>query len=223
MKCDLKSRAAVLALAAIGLLSAAAARAQPKSFDDWKIELEAQSEILTKQLQLRELQSRMAGPAFAGLPTVLAVVGLDGRLSARIQQGNGNVSTYAEGDTIRSGMVVASITPRQVTLKVGQGKSAKAIPLEFAPGAVMSPAFPGAAPGLPAGMPGMPGLPGGAVPADLLPPPPAIQLPQPAPLRAQSGNVPAAAAAAPPAAPAAPVTAKAPSAPPAAVPVTAKP
>ncbi len=159
------SRLVVAAIVACCGSALAEGQSAPLSFDDKKAELEAQAELITKQLQVRDLLVKWAGPGMAGMPYVLAIVGLEGRLNARLQQPNGTVSTFSEGDMIRPGMVVAAITPRLVMLRIGTGKTAKAVPLEF---------LAGAGPGPVAG--GQTGLP--PLPPDLLPAPPTVRLPQ---------------------------------------------
>lgn len=188
--------------AACAVAASVSGAAEPLNFDDEKAKIGAQLELIQMQTQLRDALSKFAGPTMGGLPAVLAIVGMDGRHSARLQHPNGVVATYGEGEQIRPGMVVTAITPRAVMVKLGAGKSAKAVPLEFVAGAsgAMYPAGAGAG----GGMPGVPPL-----PPELLPAPPAVRLPR--------SNVPALAPAASPAmpspaAPAAPASATPPSA-----------
>lgn len=104
-------------------------------------------------------------------------------MAARLQQSNGVVGIYGEGETIRPGLAIASITTKLVTVKVGTGKTTRAVPLEFAAGAQN------------AGLPGMPpGAPGTGLPPELLPPPPPIRI---LPPRPTGSGAPAAAAPAP--------------------------
>ena len=149
------------------LLAAFPCQGQPGlSFDDRRAQLEAQTELVNRELALQDAMRRLAGPAQAGLPTILAILGLEGRYTARLQRPNGVVAYFRENDTIRPGMVIAAISERGVLVRVGQGRAARAVALDFATGAPAT----GAGPGLPAGMPA------GPLPPELLPPPPAVQV-----------------------------------------------
>lgn len=161
------SRKGILLLASTVALAAAPALAQSINFDDEKAKLDAQLELVNKQQQLQEALRRLGtgGAAAGGMPMVVAVVGLDGQLAARLQLPNGVVRTYFEGEAIRPGMVVSAITPRAVMMKVGAGAKAKPMQLDFVAGGTQA-----------AGQGGLPPL-----PPDLLPEPPSVRLPAAAP------------------------------------------
>lgn len=206
-----------LCVAAICAFLAASALAQnAKGYDDQRAELDAQIDLLRKKKELEEALRAVAGVGAASMPSVVLIMGIEGRYTARLIQPNGVVGYFGEGDVVRPGVTVAAITPRAVAVKVGEGKKARTVPLEFMAGATT--------PGMP-GMPGMPGLPpgapAGALPPELLPAPPSVmpRLPSPTP----------AAQAAPAMPPAAPVASAQPSGPgaapapkPAAAPVPAR-
>lgn len=149
--------------------------AHAQSFDDRRAQLAAQTELVNAEMQLQEALRRQAGTSVGSMPLVLSIFGIEGRLSARLLQSNGVVSQYREGDTIRPGLVVAAITDRAVTVRVGQGKTTRALPLDFASGA--GPVVPGlpTGPGLPPGMPAA----NGPLPLELLPAPPAVSVTPP--------------------------------------------
>lgn len=129
--------------------------------------MDAQLELLKKKGQLDKALQESAGSSLAALPQILAVMGLEGVMLARLQLSDGAVNTYRVGETIRPGMAVVSITPRQVSVSVGGHKAMRAVPLEFIAGAA------------PAGQAGFAPLPGGRapVPKELLPEPPPVRLP----------------------------------------------
>lgn len=151
------------------LMGAAVAHAQP-TFDDRSAQLDAQIQLVGKENQLQEALRRSAGASVTGLPTVLSIMGMDGRFSTRLQQPNGVVRIYREGESIQTGMVVTAITPRAVAVTIGQGKKAKTIELQAMAGAV--------GPGSPMSPGGM-GGPGSSspLPPELLPLPPSVPLP----------------------------------------------
>ena len=129
--------------------------------------MDAQLELVKKQGQLDKALQESAGSSIAALPYVLAVMGMDQVMSARLQLSNGTVNTYRVGEAIRPGMTVGSISPRQVTVTLGAGKSARSVPLEFI------------APAPVAGGAGFAPLPGGRapLPRELLPEPPFVRVP----------------------------------------------
>jgi len=138
-----------------------------KSYDERRNEMDAQIDLLRKEKELQDAQRAVAGASGGGLPAVVAIMGIDGRMTARLLQPNGVLGNFTEGETVRPGIVVAAITPRSVAVKVGEGKRARTVPLEFMAGASRG------------GLPGGPGLPGGtgggpAVPPELLPPLPSV-------------------------------------------------
>lgn len=169
---------AALTLAAASLLAVATVATVPthaQSFDDRRAQLAAQTELVNAEMQLQDALRRQAGASVGNMPQVLSIFGIDGKLSARVLQSNGVVSNYREGDSIRPGMVIAAITQRAVTVRVGQGKVTRALPLEFAAGASTT------VPGLPQG-PGLPpGIPGasGPLPPEMLPPAPQVTVTPP--------------------------------------------
>lgn len=162
----------------------------------------AQVELLKADKELLGALQDQAGASAGALPYVHAVMGLDGAMTARLMHASGIVSNYKVGDRVRPGMSVASITSREVWVSVGAGKQARSVPLEFRSARTAEePVMPGGGPGLPGGRP--------PVPAELLPAPPAVQLPA-VQTAAPPTPAPAPAAAAPAAAPA---VAQAPTAP----------
>lgn len=163
----------------LGVGTPVSAQQSGQTVQDRKAVMQAQIELLKTQADLNKALQETAGSESAPLPQVIAVFGLDGDMVARLQMPNGLVSNFRAGETIRSGLTVASITPRQVSVVAGKGKAVKAIPLEFF--AAVPPGSTGMA-GLPPGVPGMPGaMPGGfrpqPIPRELLPAPPDVRIP----------------------------------------------
>ena len=218
--------ATALALAAAVFVLAggapAAAQQSGPTVQDRKAVMQAQIELLKTQADLNKALQESAGSESAPLPQVIAVFGLDGDMVARLQMSNGLVSNFRAGETIRSGLTVSSITPRQVSVVVGRGKAVKAIPLEFF--AVVPAGSTGMA-GLPPGVPGMPGaMPGGfrpqPIPRELLPAPPDVRVPSIGGPVAPVASIPAGATPAAPSLP--PVATAAPAPAPLPLPVAAK-
>lgn len=117
------------------LFSASFAAKAAEAYDDQMARINAQISLVQKQNELAEALAKTAGPAAMNMPSIVAIIGMDGELSARLMMANGVVGTYKEGDPIRAGMTVSVITPKLVILKVGKGKSASPIALEFIAGA----------------------------------------------------------------------------------------
>ena len=168
MPCKNRCGLATALLSAVVVMCTGAVHAT-ESVQDRKAVMEAQIDLLKKQAELdRELQLT-AGMSMTSMPQVLSVIGLDGRMTARLQFANGLVSNYVEGEVVRSGMRVASITPKQVALTVGMDKKkSKLVVLDFVAGASMMPGI--SAPG---------GVISRPVPKELLPDPPYVPMPTP--------------------------------------------
>lgn len=134
----------------------------------------AQVQLIKADTELERALQEQAGASLARLPVVYAVMGLDGAMQARLYQSNGVVNNYKVGDSVRPGMRVASITPREVWVEVGSGKQTRALPLEFKASSAGDTLTP---------QPGGLGMPGGRppVPRELLPAAPEVALPGSAP------------------------------------------
>ena len=188
------SKALLCSIGALLFSTSFAAKAA-EAYDDQMAKINAQISLVQKQNELAEALAKNAGPAAMNMPSVVAIMGMDGEMSARLMMANGVVSTYKEGDPIRAGMTVSVITPKLVILKVGKGKTATPVALEFVAGAYgMNPS----------------GNPGSILPG-LLPMPPAIQMTPflkaplpPAPAPEPAPKTPAAATPTPAKAPASP-------------------
>lgn len=128
--------------------------------------MDAQIGVLKKEAELNAALQSSAGITMSTMPQVLSVIGLDGKMTARLLFATGLVSNYAEGDVIRNGMRVASIAPQQVALMVGDKKRSKLIILDFVSGTTMQSGMP-----LPSGVMSRP------LPKELLPEPPVVASP----------------------------------------------
>jgi hypothetical protein len=70
-----------LAVVSVGLWSIPLVYAQGAlSFDDRRAQLEAQTELVAKELALQDALRRLAAPRQAGLPTIVAIMGLEGQI-----------------------------------------------------------------------------------------------------------------------------------------------
>lgn len=128
--------------------------------------MDAQIGVLKKEAELNAALQSSAGITMSTMPQVLSVIGLDGKMTARLLFSTGLVSNYNEGDVIRNGMRVASIAPQQVALMVGDKKRTKLIVLDFVSGPTMQSGMP-----LPSGVMSRP------LPKELLPEPPLVASP----------------------------------------------
>lgn len=125
----MKTSKPIIALACF--LVAGMAAAQSQTVEDRKAVMDAQIELVKKQKDLQDALRALAGTSASGLPSVVSVTVGSERV-ARLQLPNGIVGHYREGESVRPGMVVSSIAPRQVFVAIGSGKKRTAIPLEFA-------------------------------------------------------------------------------------------
>ncbi|WP_291518967.1 type IV pilus biogenesis protein PilP [Acidovorax sp.] len=185
--------ACLAAVTAFGLVIGTEAKAQ--TFADELNRLEGQLQLLQKREQVNAALQRQVDPSITSLPQVVAVLGMEGDLKARLLLATGATLTYGEGDSISAQMKVASITPREVVVAIqsSKKKASKPIlaPLRFMAGANQN-GMQGLQGGI--GMPGMPFAGSGAapmpLPEGLLPSPPIITFggfpPAPAPQPAQT-------------------------------------
>lgn len=144
-------------------LAAGLVAAQSQTVEDRKAVMEAQIDLVKKQKELQDALRALAGTSASGMPVVVSV-SIGSERVARLQLPNGIVGHYREGESVRPGMVVSSIGPKQVFVAVAgsSGKRVAAVPLEFA-----GPVTPGA--------PAVAGQ--QAVPDALLPSAPAVSVP----------------------------------------------
>jgi hypothetical protein len=161
------SKQLILVIVGITLAFGAAAQAGP-SVQERIAKSRAQVELLKADADLQKARMEVAGASAVGLPSVQAVMGMDGAMSVRLEHVNGVVANYKIGEAVRPGISVTAIAPREVWVTVGSGRNARVVPLEFK--SALDPQAANA---------GGPGLPGGRppVPAELLPPAPDVQLP----------------------------------------------
>jgi len=137
--------------------------AQQQTVEDQKAVLDAQIELVKKKRDLQNELRNLGGSSSMGLPVVVSVT-IGSQRVARLQLPNGIVGHYREDEMIRPGMVVSSIAPKQVFVKVSSGKRAVAVPLDFAGPAMSGPGQ-------------VPALPGQNVPDALLPKAPDVTVP----------------------------------------------
>ena len=114
------------------LLAVSVAASAQETVEDRKAVLDAQIDLLKKQSEMNKLLRDVAGSAATGLPVVLSVSDVGGLRVARLQLVNGTAGYYREGEFVQNGVAVSAISGRQVFVKVGSGKSAKSVLLDFA-------------------------------------------------------------------------------------------
>ena len=129
-------------------------------------QLDAEIQIYQKQEQLNNAKQRLVDPRLTSLPQVVAVLGLEGNLKAKLMLSSGVTLLYGEGESISPNMKVAAITTREVVVAVSGVKSAKKNKPVLAPLAFLSGAQLQKTQG---GMPGMGAAPM-PIPEGLLPP-----------------------------------------------------
>lgn len=167
----------VLSVVLAGATSAGWAQS---TYSDMSNQLDAEIQIYQKQEQLNNAKQRLVDPRLTSLPQVVAVLGLEGNLKAKLMLSSGVTLLYGEGESINPNMKVAAITTREVVVAVTGVKSAKKnkpllAPLAFLSGAQLQKSQ--------SGMPAMGGSPQMPIPESLLPPLP-MQL---APMDSRSG------------------------------------
>lgn len=185
-----------ISLGAAAALAVCLSSAGAETLADQINTMNAQVQLLTKQAELKAALARNAGFDMGTLPRVIAVYGVERKLSARLLLPSGMISTYEEGDVIRGSMKVAAISPRAVLVTVANGSKPATLTLDFVAGtqaAAAGAAQPGSP--MPSPFPGAPGssgaASGGPLPPELLPAPPSVGRPLP-PARAEAAPVPAA-------------------------------
>ena len=110
-----------------------------ETVEDRKAVLDAQIDLLKKQAEVNKLLRDVAGSAAMGLPVVLSTSEVGGVRLARLQLANGNASYYREGELVQNGVAISSISGQRVFAKIGSGKGAKAVLLDFASRAANAP------------------------------------------------------------------------------------
>ena len=165
------SKTELLAIATAACLMAVPAVSHAQTYADETNRLQAQIQLLQLYEQRDAALRRQVDPSLTSLPQVVAVMGMEGQLKARLLSSNGVTHTYTEGESINSYMKVVAITTREVVVAVTSSKKkSKPIlaPLQFLAGAqAPSPGGMGMQPGVSVGMPA-------PLPAGLLPSPPSV-------------------------------------------------
>ncbi|GKS73268.1 hypothetical protein AVME950_00250 [Acidovorax sp. SUPP950] len=177
-------------LAVVAAAAAGSAHAQPKTLADRSAEADVTLELMQKDRQIQDMLA--TDPILRQLPTVVSVVVLQGKRTARLAMPNGVVQTFEEGDEIADRMHLRSVALRMVRVMIQPLPNAKSrapvsLPLQFH--ATRSPGVAGVPGGLP-GMPGMtgamgamqvPGMPAAplAIPPGLIQAPPALPISRP--------------------------------------------
>ena len=122
---------AVLMLAAC---VAGAAHAQQKTIADKSAEADVTLELLQKQRQINDML--VTDPILKQLPTVVSVLVLQGKRTARLAMPSGVVQTFEEGDEIAERMHLRSVSVRMVRVLIqplanAKSKAPVSVPLQF--------------------------------------------------------------------------------------------
>lgn len=113
------------------VVTSVCAQAQTASVEDRKNVMDAQIELLRKQAELNTALRAVAGSAPISLPSIVSISKIGDKRTVKLQMFNGVAEYFREGDVIRQGMVLTTITAKQVIISVTNGKKQIAIPLEF--------------------------------------------------------------------------------------------
>lgn len=191
MTSEISKLARPCAAGLIALAAVAAAQAQDEPLADRTNKLRAQVELLNLEAELQRALARNVSPELTALPKIIAIYGMESKLQARLLLSGGMVSTFSEGDNIRSTMKVVAITPKSVVVRVTNGQKSAALPLDF---------ISNGQPGVPGALPGVGGMPspmsGSPLPPELLPSAPSVGgpvvAPRPGAAAAPAAAVPAA-------------------------------
>jgi len=147
--------------AALVAMLASAHVSAGETYLDQLARLQAQTSLLQQEMQLLQIQQQMAAASSidTSLPKVVAVYGEEGNWQARLLMPDGSTRTVRENQYIGDTLKVAAISGGGVEAAVKNGKKWRRVSLSFASAASPS---------------GQTVL----LPAMLLPPPPAIELPK---------------------------------------------
>lgn len=93
--------------------------------------IDAKIQIVKKQKELDEALRASVGAGASAMPSIVSIAVGANRV-VRLQLPNGLIGHFREGDSIRPGMSVNSITAREVHVLVASGAKAAVVPLDYA-------------------------------------------------------------------------------------------
>jgi|GEM_PF-6493548 len=128
----------VAAVAAVWIASSALAQAQhdlPLTVEDRKAKYQAQIDLLNKERDLIKAQRDVAGSSAFSLPSILSISSTGSAAGQRnvalLQLANGTTEYVHEGDMLRQGVMVTTISHKQVIVAVLSGRKMVPLPLDF--------------------------------------------------------------------------------------------
>ncbi|TCT10731.1 hypothetical protein EDC22_105231 [Tepidamorphus gemmatus] len=126
-------RLAGIVLIALVALTATGSEAQTPTWLDEMATIDAQIQLLQKQMELDVLLEQRAAQRSSMLPSILTIVGFGDRYSVELLFPNGRIGRYRVGDEIAPEVWISAIRPRGVTvdMAIADGKR-RAVALEFA-------------------------------------------------------------------------------------------
>lgn len=95
--------------------------------------IEAQTQLLQKREELKAQLERASSSTVAALPSVVAIVSLEGRSQAQLYYPSGRLSYVSAGELIAPDVRVSAITGTSVEVQVGAAGARRTVPLSFVP------------------------------------------------------------------------------------------
>jgi hypothetical protein len=139
----------------------------PNDLDDQKAVMQAQIEIMRKELDLNSTLKSLALSDYQPLPRVLSISILESQAQVRLLFASGLSANYTTGDLIAGGIKITQIKSREVIAQVQRHSKTQFVSLEFA----ISPAS------SPMSMPSASAGPGTIIPPELMPKLPLVPMP----------------------------------------------
>lgn len=148
----------------------------PNDLDDRKAVMQAQIEVMRKELDLNNTLKSLALSVYQPLPSVLSLSLLGQRSQARLLLPSGSSASYKVGDLVAAGARIVEINAQEVWVELHQKGKTVRVPLEFATGShsATMPAAPLSA------------TPNTIIPAELMPKLPSVPLPSVSAVQPQS-------------------------------------
>lgn len=127
----------IVSAMAVSVLHAGSATAQsPGDTQTWLDEIamiEAQTQLLQKREELKAQLERLSSSTVAALPSVVAIVSLNGRSQAQLYFPSGRLSYVSVGELVAPNVRVAAISGTSVEVRVEVSGSQRTVPLSFMP------------------------------------------------------------------------------------------
>lgn len=129
----MRTTANAMACALLALVAAQSVQAV-ESGESWLDEMatiEAQTQLLQKRDELRSQLEKSSAGTLAALPSIVTIMGVEGRYQSQVHFPNGRLSYVQVGDRISADVRVVRISANGVDVQVGEGTAQRTIALGF--------------------------------------------------------------------------------------------